>query len=308
MNELSVYAARAVPKREYFLAGHKGCTGCIPALTVRLVMKALGPNTIVSNATGCLEIISSSWPDSSWGVPWMHVAFETAASVAAGMEAGQKAILRKKTIKGAKEATIVAFAGDGGTGDIGLQALSGAMERRHNMIYVCYDNEAYMNTGVQRSGMTPFGAWTTTSPPGVSSQGQYTWKKDLSGIIAAHHIPYLATACPSYPFDLINKVKKAKSINGPTFLHILSPCPTGWRTDPSIGISLGRMAVESGVFPLYEVINGQYVLNHDPKEFLPLTEYLKPQRRFRHLTEETVAHIQEEVLNRFADLRAKAKR
>lgn len=304
---LGVYAARTIDQEEYFAQGHKGCTGCVPALTLRQVLKATGGDVVVSNCTGCMEIISSAYPETSWRVPWIHVAFETSASVAAGMDSGIQALKRKGKMPKDKPIKVIAFGGDGGTGDIGLQALSGALERGHNMIYVCYDNEAYMNTGIQRSGLTPFGAWTTTSPSGVKSIGQSTWKKDLVAICAAHNIPYVATACPSYPFDLIKKVQFAMNINGPAYLHIYSPCPTGWRSDPKDGIKLGRMVVKSGIFPLYEIINGYYRLSYDPDKLDPIDDYLKLQGRFRHLKEDSIKEIQGIVVDKYNRLKERCE-
>lgn len=294
-NNLDVFAARMLPEKEYFSPGHRACLGCAPVVTLKLVMKALGPRTVVSEATGCMEIISSTWPQTAWEVPWIHVAFETAASVAAGIEAGINALQRKGRYPDKGRITVLAIAGDGGTADIGLQALSGAFERGHDFIYLCYDNEAYMNTGVQRSSQTPFGGWTTTSPPGLKSKGQPTWKKNMPAIAAAHDIPYVATACPSYPFDLVEKVRKAKEIVGPKYLHVLSPCPTGWRMDPSLAIQVGRLAVESGVFPLYEIENGVWKITHRKQRNTTINEYMKIQRRFSHLSEDDIAGIQKRV-------------
>jgi pyruvate ferredoxin oxidoreductase beta subunit len=196
--------------------------------------------------------------------------------------------------------------GDGAMVDIGLQSLSGAWERGHDILFVCFDNEAYMNTGVQRSAATPFGASTTTSPAGKLSIGQTRWKKNMPAIAIAHDIPYVATACPSYPFDLIAKVEKAAKICGPSYIHILSPCPTGWRYPPQLGIRIGRLAVEAGVFPLYEVDNGKYKLNFDFPKLRPVKDYLMLQGRFRHLPEEVINQIQERVNLEYAQLKKKA--
>ncbi len=201
---------------------------------------------------------------------------------------------------------MVAMGGDGATADIGIQALSGARERGHEFIYICYDNEAYMNTGVQRSSATPFGASTTTSPAGKQSIGQMTWKKNLPAIVAAHDIPYVATACPSYPFDMIAKVEKAMKVKGPAYLHILSVCPTGWRSPTNTTINLGRLAVRTGIFPLYEIEQGKYKLNVDPAQLRPIEEYTKLQGRFRHLPAEALASIQERVTAEYAKLKKKA--
>jgi pyruvate ferredoxin oxidoreductase beta subunit len=270
-----------------------------------LVAKALGRNVIIAAATGCMEIVSSPFPFTSWRVPWFHVAFENAAAVASGIESGLKVLMRKGRLP-YKKIVAVGMAGDGGTADIGLQALSGALERGHNMIYICTDNEAYMNTGIQRSSATPFGASTTTSPAGKLSMGQVTWKKNMPAIVAAHNIPYVATACPSYPMDLVQKMRKAADIEGPAYVHILSVCPTGWRSAAEYSIKLGRLAVETGVFPLYEIERGRYHLNIDFPKLRPLKEYTRLQGRFRHLTDEMIKEIEKRVHQEYEDLRTKA--
>ena len=202
---------------------------------------------------------------------------------------------------------MVAIAGDGGTSDIGLQALSGALERGHNFIYICFDNEAYMNTGIQRSSATPYGASTTTSPAGKVSIGQLTWKKNMPAIVAAHGIPYVATASPSYPFDLMDKVAKAAATPGPAYVHIYSVCPTGWRCATDLAIKLGRLVVETGIFPLYEVENGKYKISMEPPQLKPVKDYLKLQGRFRHLSNDTIDMIQERVRREYSNLLEKAK-
>jgi pyruvate ferredoxin oxidoreductase beta subunit len=270
-----------------------------------LIAKALGRNVVIASATGCMEIVSSPFPFTSWRVPWFHVAFENSAAVASGIESGLKILMRKGRIPSKKIVTL-GMAGDGGTADIGLQALSGALERGHDMIYICTDNEAYMNTGIQRSSSTPFGAATTTSPAGKVKMGQMTWKKNMAAIAAAHNIPYVATACPSYPIDLVQKVKKAAAIEGPAYLHILSVCPTGWRSTPENSIKLGRLAVETGVFPLYEIERGQYRLNVDFPKLRPLKEYTKLQGRFRHLSDEMLQEIEKRVHQEYEQLKARA--
>ena len=290
------------PVEEYINSGHRACQGCAEVLAVRHVLKAIGPDMILAMATGCMEIISSPYPLTSWNIPWIHVAFENAAAVASGVESGLKALRRKGRIPD-KDITVVAMGGDGGTSDIGFQALSGMMERGHKIIYVCVDNEAYMNTGIQRSSSTPFGATTTTSPAGkVHPAGQMTWKKDMTAIAAAHGIPYTATACPSYYNDLIKKVQKAKQVDGPAYLHILSVCPTGWRIPPEKAIQYGQLAVDTGVFPLYEVESGVWKLSRKPKELKPVTDYFKGQGRYRHLDEKLTATIQEKVNERWERL------
>lgn len=306
LDRLGIYAARMVSQKEYFVPGHRACQGCAEALALRLVAKVLGRNNVIASATGCMEIVSSPLPLTSWKVPWIHVAFENTAAVASGIEAGLKALMRKGRLPKQK-INVMGMAGDGGTSDIGIQALSGAMERGHDFVYVCFDNEAYMNTGIQRSSSTPYGASTTTSPAGKVVPGQTTWKKNMPEICAAHNIPYVATACPSYPFDLMEKVKKAADIEGPAYIHILSVCPTGWRLSPQLSIHAGRLAVETGVFPLYEVERGKYRLNIDLPQLRPVREYFKIQGRFRHLTEEMIEKIQERVEEEYVKLKKKVK-
>ncbi len=289
---------------EFVAEGHSFCTGCGEALALRLACKALGRNVIIANATGCIEICTSPLPVTSWRVPWIHTLFENTAAEISGIEAGLK-ILMKKGKMPERDIKCVAVAGDGGTSDIGMQALSGAFERKHNFLYLCFDNEAYMNTGIQRSSATPHGASTTTAPAGKFSIGQTTWKKNMAEIAVAHNIPYVATACPGYPFDLINKVKKGGEVKGPAYVHILSPCPTGWRSPTDLTIEISKLAVETGIFPLYEVENGRYKLNVDKPELKPVEEYLKLQGRFRHLLEGDVKEIQEHVNEEYAKLKAK---
>ena len=283
-----------IPLVEPLSRGHRGCQGCGEVLALRMVAKAVGSSMIAVSATGCMEIITSPYPQTAWEVPWIHVAFENTAAVASGVEAGRKALIRKGRIAddGAK---IVAYAGDGGTADIGMQALSGALERGHDFTYVCLDNEAYMNTGIQRSSSTPWGAGTTTSPAGLKSKGQMTWKKNMAAIAAAHNIPYVATASPAFHLDLMNKVKKAITVPGPAYVHIFSPCPTGWRCAPEDSLETARLVVGTRIFPLYEVIDGRYVLSRDVKKPKPVEDYLKIQRRFRHLKPEDIAVIQKRV-------------
>ncbi|UCG55277.1 MAG: pyruvate synthase subunit beta [Dehalococcoidia bacterium] len=305
MQNFTVFVPRLVSKKEYFMPGHRACIGCGEALAVRLACKAMGQNTIVANATGCIEIIASQLPYTSWNIPWIHTLFENTAAVASGIESGLKAMARKG-LKEDKRTNIVAIAGDGGTLDIGIQALSGAMERGHNFLYLCFDNEAYMNTGIQRSSATPFGASTTTSPAGKASVGQFSWKKDMPAIAVAHNIPYVATACPSYPFDLMEKVKKALAVKGPAYVQIFSVCPTGWSCPGDLTIRIGRLAVKTGVFPLYEVENGAYRLSMDFPKLRPVTDYMKLQGRFRHLSDDIINKIQEKIVNNYQKLREKS--
>jgi pyruvate ferredoxin oxidoreductase beta subunit len=305
MQNYGVYVPRLVTKKETFVPGHRACIGCGEALAVRLAGKALGQNVIIANATGCMEIVASPLPTTSWKVPWIHTLFENTAAVASGIESGLKMLMKKGRIA-QQDITVVAIAGDGGTSDIGLQALSGALERGHNFVYLCFDNEAYMNTGIQRSSSTPYGAATTTSPAGKVSIGQVSWKKNMPAIAAAHNIPYVATACPSYPFDLMDKVKKAAATPGPAYVHILSVCPTGWRCPTDLSVKLGRLAVETGIFPLYEVEDGKYTLNFDFTELKPVTDYMKLQGRFRHLSEDIIEKIQQRVTADYAELKERA--
>ena len=305
MQNYGVYVPRLVTKKEFFVPGHRACIGCGEALAVRLAVKALGPNTIIANATGCMEIVSSPLPTTSWKVPWIHTLFENTAAVASGIESGLK-MMKKKGRIARRDITAVAMAGDGGTSDIGLQALSGAMERGHNFVYICFDNEAYMNTGIQRSSATPYGASTTTSPAGKVSIGQVSWKKNMPAIAAAHNIPYVATACPSYPFDMMDKVEKAAATPGPAYVHVLSVCPTGWRCPTDLSVKLGRLAVETGIFPLYEVEDGKYKLNFDFPRLKPVTDYMKLQGRFRHLSDDILEKIQQRVTADYTALKEKA--
>lgn len=284
-----------IPKEELLAPGHRGCAGCGASIAVRLALKALGKNTVAISATGCLEVMTTPYPETAWEIPWIHVAFENAGAVASGVESALR-------IQGKDDVNVVAFGGDGGTVDIGLQSLSGAMERGHNLTYICYDNEAYMNTGIQRSGATPYGATTTTSPKGKDSFGEDKPKKNMPMIMAAHGIPYVATASISYPEDFMKKVKKAAEIDGPAYIHLNQPCTTGWGYDSSKTIEMGRLAVETGAWILYEIENGEFNITYRPTERKLVSEYLKPQKRFRHLNDEHIEKIQEFVDNECAEL------
>jgi pyruvate ferredoxin oxidoreductase beta subunit len=285
--------AKNMPKESMVSEGHRACQGCMEVMAMGMVTKVAGPETIVCNATGCMEIITSPYPETAWKVPWIHVAFENTSAVASGVDAALEILQSKGKIK--KRPNVLAFGGDGSTFDIGFQALSGALERGHNFTYCCLDNEAYMNTGVQRSSATPFGASTTTSPAGKKSFGQNTKKKNMPLIAVAHNIPYVATASPAYPLDLMNKVQKALAIDGPAYLHIYAVCPTGWGIKGDTGIAISKLAVETNVFPLFEVVGGRFSITKEIKKPKPVLDYLKLQRRFRHLGEEQVKLIQEEV-------------
>ena len=276
-------------KPDLFTSGHRACAGCGPATVLRLIMKATRGPTIVTEATGCMEVVSSIYPYTSWAVPWLHTAFETAAANASGIEAALKVMKRKGRLK-QEHVDVLAFAGDGGTYDIGLQALSGAVERGHDFLFVLYDNEAYMNTGIQRSGGTPLGAATSTTPAGSVLPGKLEHKKPIAEIMLAHEMPYVATASPYYWRDLLTKVRKGLEVNGPAFLHVFAPCPRGWRSDPAKSIEYSKLAVESCVFPVWEAVNGQCQLSTPsklialaPQKKKPVSEYLQGQGRFRHL-------------------------
>jgi len=302
VENFDLYAPRLVDKEEYFSAGHRACQGCGEALAIRLMCKALGKDTVIANATGCMEVISSFYPTTAWRLPWIHVAFPNAAAVGSGVEAGLK-VLRRKARIADRDVKTVCIGGDGGTVDIGFQALSGAMERGHDLLYVCFDNEAYMNTGIQRSGATPFGASTTTDPSGLASFGKKAWKKNVAEIMVAHNVPYVATACHSYPLDFMNKVKKAAKVKGPSYIHCLSVCPTGWRLPPEQCIKAGRLAVQTGISPLYEVEDGKYRITVEmPEKLRPAEDYLKIQGRFRHLSADEITVIQEKVAQEYNKL------
>jgi len=274
-----------IPEAELMTSGHLACPGCGGALAMRYALKAVGEKAILAIPACCWSIIAGPMPYSSLRVPLMHCAFEAAAATASGIRTALDS-------RGDEETTVIAWAGDGGTFDIGIQALSGAAERNDDIIYVCYDNEAYMNTGIQRSSATPWGAWTTTTP---YSHPKEQPKKNMMEIMAGHRIPYAATASVAFPEDFINKMKKAKEIKGTKFIHILCPCPPGWKIADDISIKIARLAVETKAFPLYEVENGiKYIINHQPKG-LPVSEYLKPQRRFMHLKDKDIERIQKAV-------------
>lgn len=283
----------SIPEEELVGSGHLACQGCGATLCMRYALKALGQNTILDIPACCWSVIDGPFPHTSVKVPLFHTAFETAACVASGIRAGLNML-------GKKETNVVAWAGDGGTFDIGIQALSGAAERNDDIIYICYDNEAYMNTGIQRSSATPYGAWTTTTPV---KHFKKMPKKDLVKIMAAHKIPYTATASVGYPEDFIAKVKKARETPGTKFLHILSPCPPGWRSQPEESIKLARLAVSTCYFPIYEIEHGvTYTVNKVIKKPRPVKEFLEAQGRFRHLTEEQVATIQLNVIESYNEL------
>ena len=283
---------RAVIEEELLSSGHFACPGCGETLAFRHVLKALGRKVAVVTTAGCGSVVDGYWPLSASKVPFFHCSFGTAAATAAGLKAGLEMIGDRRT-------TVLAWAGDGGTFDIGFQSLSGAAERNEDILYCCYDNEAYMNTGVQRSSATPKGSWTTTTP--VKNLKEEP-KKDIDAILGAHRIPYLATASLAFPEDLARKVKKAKAIRGTRFIHLLIPCPPGWRFQPDLTIKLSRLAVESRAFPLYEVEYGmRYQLNPMPEK-IAVKEYIRLQGRFSHLSQKQIEVIQREIDTRWEEL------
>ena len=278
---------KELPKEEYFLPGNAACAGCSDSIAIRLAFKALGPRTVFVVPACCTSVIQSPFPFTAFASPCLNIAFEAAAAAASGVAAAYEQ-------KGVKDVTVLAWAGDGGTADIGIQALSGAAERGANFIYVMYDNESYMNTGIQRSGSTPYGAWTTTTPTGKKQH-----KKNLPLIMAAHGIPYVATACVSYPQDLITKLRKAKEMKGTKYVQILAPCPPGWRFPTDKTVEMGRLAVRTGMWALFEIENGNFTLSGPSAALIekakrkPVEEYLRMQGRFRGLTKEDIVTIQE---------------
>ena len=276
---------KELSKKEMLLtSGHRMCSGCGAPIIVKMVLLAAEYPVIASNATGCLEVSTCISDYTAWKIPWIHNAFENAAATISGVETMYRSLKRQGKMD--REIKFIAFGGDGGTYDIGLQSLSGAMERGHDMLYICYDNGAYMNTGIQRSGLTPTGASTTTSPAGKVWWGNWRPKKNLVGIAAAHMIPYAATSSVGYPQDVVRKVKKALSIKGPKFMQIHVPCPLGWRSDPSQTIKIAQLAVQSGLYPLVEYENGQFSKAFKVSKPVPVEEYLKTQGRFRHLVKD----------------------
>ena len=286
---------RELAKRPERLApGHRLCAGCGASIIIRQVLAAVDEPVVLSNATGCLEVATTIYPYTAWQVPWIHNAFENSAATISGVEAAYRSLVRQGKIED-RDVKFIAFGGDGGTYDIGLQSLSGAAERGHQFLYVCYDNGAYMNTGIQRSSATPYGAQTTTSPAGKVVAGKQQFRKDLTAIMAAHDIPYVAQAAPSRWRDLMQKTRKAVDCGGPAFINVLSSCNRGWRHDTDETIEITQLAVETCYWPLYEVEDGQWRLNYRPHEKLPVEEWLKRQGRFRHLFREENRHMIDEL-------------
>ncbi|MFX1427539.1 MAG: thiamine pyrophosphate-dependent enzyme [Promethearchaeota archaeon] len=287
-----------IPEEEYIYPGTRACAGCGMALIYRIALKALGPKTIITVPASCLTVLHGMQGFCTTKISVYHTPFATTGASASGILAS----LEDKGL--ADEITVLAFAGDGGTTDIGIQALSGAVERGTNFIYACYDNEAYMNTGVQRSGSTPLGVQTTTTP-----EGKLVHKKNMPKILEAHGIPYVATANAAYPLDLYEKFKHAKNIKGPKYFHILSPCPPGWGYDPKDTMLIGRLANETGFWPLYEVIDGTFTLSNSSKRYLepskrkPITEYLVVQKRFKSIDEKTIKAYEKYIETMWRDIK-----
>lgn len=269
---------------EEFFYGHKACAGCGGSLAVRNALKMLGKNAVAVLPAGCMSAVGFNFPQLCFGNNAIISTFAGTASMLTGIEAGFRA-------RGITDFTAVGFAGDGGTADIGIQALSGAIDRNDNIIYICYDNEAYMNTGIQKSGLTPFGAKTTTTPAGKNIHGNIRPKKNMFEIAAAHDIPYAATATVGYMNDFLDKVKKASQIKGTKYIHVIAPCPTGWGIPVSDTVDAAREIEDCGLWYLAEYENGEFILNRDPREFTDVTAYLKKQGRFKHLTDEDIALI-----------------
>lgn len=279
----------------YLAKGHRTCQGCAIPIIVRTALRALDSPTVVVCATGCLQVTTTPYPQTSWELPYMHSALENVGATVAGIESAYIFQQNKSgniaLKKSQKEIKIIAFGGDGATYDIGLQSLSAAFERGHNFLYLCYDNQAYMNTGVQRSSATPLGAWTTTSERGVNGKGKKEIRKSMTEIALAHKLPYIAQASPSHILDLYEKVKKALEIKGPKFINVLSPCPLGWKYSPELTVKLANLAVNTRFWPLFEAENGRVKITVPVENPLPLIEFLKPQGRFAHLFKDKNSEI-----------------
>ena len=296
-------------KPSRFAAGHRMCAGCAAPIIVRMVLRAVKPedHVVVSNATGCLEVASCIYPYTSWTDSYIHTAFECASATASGVEAAYKSLKRQGKIPENQDTKFVIFGGDGGTYDIGIQSLSGAMERGHDLTYVCYDNGAYMNTGIQRSSATPRFADTTTTPAGKVIPGKMQSRKDLTEIMVAHHIPYVAQTAPFMTFqDLYEKAEKAIYTEGATFINVLSPCPRGWRYNTEDLMQINKLAVETCYWPLYEVVDGVYHITYKPANKRPIEDFLRPQKRFKHMfkpgNEWMIEEFQKEVDSRWQEL------
>lgn len=298
-------------KPSRFTAGHRMCAGCGAPPVARMVMRALKENdhAVVANATGCMEVSSCMYPYTAWTDSYIHTAFECAGATCSGVEAAYKSLKKQGKLveKDGESTKFIAFGGDGGTYDIGLQSLSGAMERHHDMTYVCYDNGAYMNTGIQRSSATPRFADTTTSPAGTVIPGKMQSRKDLTLVMAGHHLPYVAQSIAINDFrDLYEKAEKAIYTEGPTFLNVLAPCPRGWGYSTEMLMQINKLAVETEYWPLFEVVDGVFHISYKPSNKLPIEEFLRPQKRFKHMfkpgNEWMIKSFQEEVDKRWQEL------
>lgn len=273
--------AKQEPK---FESGHRLCAGCGAGIVAHQTMLATeNENIVVINATGCLEVTTTVYPYTAWKVPWIHCALENAAATASGIEMAYKSLKKQGRIK--DNIKFIVLAGDGGTYDIGLQSLSGMLERGHNVLYICYNNEAYMNTGYQRSGATPIHAETTTRPWGEKVHGKPVRKKNLTHIVEAHNIPFVAQAATAFDQDYMGKVKFGLNINGPAFINVISPCRLGWGHPANMAVELSKLAVETCFWPIYEIRNGRFRLNHHPKEKKPIEDFIRYQKRFSHMTD-----------------------
>ncbi|UWV47306.1 thiamine pyrophosphate-dependent enzyme [Acetivibrio thermocellus] len=282
-NTIGIVNARNITDKEFFY-GHKACAGCGGSIVVRLVLKVLGERTFTVIPAGCMSAVGFVYPQLCFATNAIISTFAGTASMLSGIAAGAKAL-------GLKDYHVVGIAGDGGTADIGIQALSGAIDRRDKIIYVCYDNEAYMNTGIQKSGLTSYGARTTTTPAGENIPGTVTQKKNMFEIVAAHGIDYAATASIGYIQDFMNKIQKASKVNGTSYIHVFAPCPTGWGIPSDSAVDIAKEAVDCGLWYLAEYENNEFTLNKNPKEFTPVEEYLKKQSRFKHLKKEDIDRI-----------------
>ncbi len=293
-------------EEDLFCSGHRACPGCGAALTSKLVTEATGPQTILSMPTGCMEVTTTPYPESAWGISWIHNIFENSAAVAGGIETAYRSFDKrnKEGYMNHEDVNFVVLAGDGATFDIGIRSLSGMMERGHDVLYICYDNEAYMNTGIQRSSSTPIGAATTTSPAGKESFGEDVHKKDMPSIAAAHGLEYVATASVAYPEDFKKKGEKALEIEGPKYIQIFAPCPRGWRHESKNSIEIARLVVETGLYPIFEMENGKITNVKKLKDRKPVEEYLKVQGRFKHLFEKEGGEEVLEELQKIADSNA----
>ena len=306
-------------KEERLTSGHRLCAGCAEPINAKFILAAIDEPVVIINATSCLEVATTIYPYTAWKTPWIHNAFENASATASGIIEAYKVLLRKKpqdrpnwAKKLPRNIKFLVLGGDGGTYDIGLQSLSGALERGHQFLYICYDNEAYMNTGNQRSGATPRGSHTTTSPAGKVKQGKSEYRKDLTSIIEGHHINYVAQSSISNFADLTKKAKRAFEVEGPSFINLISPCQRSWGFDPSQTVRICDLAVQTNFWPLYEVDYGKFTLNYEPKKRKSALEWFKSQKRFKHLlkpeNKELVQEIQDHIDKEFARIKNRAEK